>query len=48
MPAITADTVVLPRIAEPSPTAVDRPVVSLTTAPSGLDLRTLDPFVHMD
>jgi quercetin 2,3-dioxygenase len=62
MPAITADTVVLPRIAEPGPTAIDRPVVSLTTAPSGLegegfpvrrafagvDLRTLDPFVHMD
>jgi hypothetical protein len=37
MPAITADTVVLPRIAEPGPTAVDRPVVSVTTAPSGLE-----------
>jgi quercetin 2,3-dioxygenase len=62
MPAITADTVVLPRIAEPDPTAVDRPVLSLTTAPSGLegegfpvrrafagvDLATLDPFIHMD
>jgi quercetin 2,3-dioxygenase len=37
MPAITADTVVLPRIAEPCPTAVDRAVVSLTTAASGLE-----------
>jgi hypothetical protein len=54
--------VALPRIPDPDPTAVDRPVVSVTTAPSGLegegfpvrrafagvDLRTLDPFVHMD
>jgi redox-sensitive bicupin YhaK (pirin superfamily) len=45
-----------------TPTAVDRPVVSVTTAPSGfegegfpvrrafagVDLRALDPFVHMD
>jgi redox-sensitive bicupin YhaK (pirin superfamily) len=44
------------------PTAADRPVVSVTTAPSGfegegfpvrrafagVDLRALDPFVHMD
>jgi hypothetical protein len=58
MPAISADTVALPRI----PTAADRPVVSVTTAPSGfegegfpvrrafagVDLRALDPFVHMD
>ena len=62
MPAITADTVVLPRVPDPGPAAADRPVVSVTTAPSGLegegfpvrrafagvDLATLDPFVHMD
>jgi quercetin 2,3-dioxygenase len=62
LPAISADTVALPRIPDPDPTAADRPVVSLTTAPSGfegegfpvrrafagVDLRDLDPFVHMD
>jgi quercetin 2,3-dioxygenase len=60
MPAIYADTMVLPRIPAVDPTAVDRPVRSVTTAPSGLegfpvrrafagvDLATLDPFVHMD
>jgi hypothetical protein len=62
MPAISADTMVLPRVADPGPAAADRPVVSVTTAPSGLegegfpvrrafagvDLATLDPFVHMD
>jgi len=62
MPAINADTMVLPRIPQPDPAAVDRPVLSVTTAPSGLegegfpvrraftgvDLATLDPFVHMD
>jgi quercetin 2,3-dioxygenase len=62
MPAITADTVALPRIPTVDPTAADRSVVSVTTAPSGfegegfpvrrafagVDLRTLDPFVHMD
>jgi len=62
MPAISADTVALPRIPAPDPTAVERPVVSVTTAPAGLegegfpvrrafagvDLPTLDPFVHMD
>jgi quercetin 2,3-dioxygenase len=62
MPAITADTVALPRVAEPGLEAVDRQVVSVTTAPSGfegegfpvrrafagVDLRALDPFVHMD
>jgi quercetin 2,3-dioxygenase len=62
MPAISDDTVALPRVPEPNPTATDRAVVSLTTAPSGLegegfpvrrafagvDLRALDPFVHMD
>ena len=62
MPAISADTVALPRVPDPDPTAVNRPVVSVTTAPSGfegegfpvrrafagVDLPTLDPFVHMD
>jgi quercetin 2,3-dioxygenase len=62
MPAISADTMVLPRLPDPDPVAADRPVVSVTTAPSGLegegfpvrrafagvDLRALDPFVHMD
>jgi redox-sensitive bicupin YhaK (pirin superfamily) len=62
MPAISADTMVLPRIPDLDPAATDRPVVSVTTAPSGLegegfpvrrafagvDLATLDPFVHMD
>jgi quercetin 2,3-dioxygenase len=62
MPAITADTVVLARIPTVDPTTTDRPVLSVTTAPSGLegegspvrrafagvDLRALDPFVHMD
>jgi quercetin 2,3-dioxygenase len=37
MPAISADTVVLPRIPEPSLAAADRLVVSVTTAPSGLE-----------
>src|SRR5262245_38364948 len=37
MPAISADTMVLPRITEPDPTAADRPVRSVTTAPSGLE-----------
>jgi redox-sensitive bicupin YhaK (pirin superfamily) len=63
MPAVTADTLLLPRIPRPDPTiAADRPVRSVTTAPSGfegegfpvrrafagVDLRDLDPFVHMD
>jgi redox-sensitive bicupin YhaK (pirin superfamily) len=62
MPAISADTVALPRIPAVDPTAADRPVVAVTTAPSGyegegfpvrrafagVDLPTLDPFVHMD
>ena len=62
MPAISADTVTLPRVPEPGLDAVDRPVVSVTTAPAGfegegfpvrrafagVDLRALDPFVHMD
>jgi redox-sensitive bicupin YhaK (pirin superfamily) len=37
MPAISADTMVLPRIPDPDPAARDRPVVSVTTAPSGLE-----------
>jgi hypothetical protein len=37
MPAISADTMVLPRIPDPDPTAADRPIVSVTTAPSGLE-----------
>jgi quercetin 2,3-dioxygenase len=59
---VTSDTIALPHIPDPGPEAADRPVVSVTTAPSGLegegfpvrrafagvDLATLDPFVHMD
>jgi quercetin 2,3-dioxygenase len=37
MPAISADTLALPRIPDPDPAARDRPVVSVTTAPSGLE-----------
>jgi redox-sensitive bicupin YhaK (pirin superfamily) len=62
MPAVTSDTIALPRVPEPGPEATERPVLSVTTAPSGLegegfpvrrafagvDLATLDPFVHMD
>jgi quercetin 2,3-dioxygenase len=62
MPAINADTMLLPRVSPVDPTAVDRPVLSITTAPAGLegegfpvrrafagvDLRSLDPFIHMD
>jgi len=63
MPAVTADTLTLPRIPTPDPmSGRDRPVVSVTTAPSGfegegfpvrrafagVDLRALDPFIHMD
>jgi redox-sensitive bicupin YhaK (pirin superfamily) len=64
MPAVTVpDLLVLPRIPAPDPaTAAERPVVSVTTAPSGfegegfpvrrafagVDLRQLDPFIHMD
>jgi redox-sensitive bicupin YhaK (pirin superfamily) len=62
MPAITPDdTLTLPRIATPAG-APERPIVSVTTAPSGfegdgfpvrrafagVDLRLLDPFVHLD
>ena len=37
MPAVTADTLTLPKLSTPAPTAVDRPVRSVTTAPSGLE-----------
>jgi redox-sensitive bicupin YhaK (pirin superfamily) len=62
MPAVTSDTIALPRVARPGLEAAERQVISVTTAPSGLegegfpvrrafagvDLATLDPFVHMD
>ena len=63
MPAVTADTLTLPRIPRPDPARVtDRSVRSVTTAPAGfegegfpvrrafagLDMATLDPFLHMD
>lgn len=37
MPAITADTLTLPRIAGPTPTDTDRPVRSITTGPRGYE-----------
>ncbi len=37
MPAVTADTLTLPRIAEPGIEALDRPVRSVTTAPMGFE-----------
>src|SRR5262245_38654758 len=38
MPAVTADTLTLPRLAEPVPgTGVERPVASVTTAPSATE-----------
>ena len=38
MPAVTVkDTLVLPRVQEPDPTAADRPVLTLTTAPSAYE-----------
>ncbi len=64
MPAVTVDNILsLPRVQEPDPaTSVDRPVISVTTAPTGyegegfpvrrafagVDIRALDPFIHMD
>ncbi|MGA8117953.1 MAG: pirin family protein [Actinocatenispora sp.] len=63
MPAVTVENpLVLPRIPDPAPTSADRPIRSVTTAPSGfegegfpvrrafagVDLRDLDPFIHMD
>jgi redox-sensitive bicupin YhaK (pirin superfamily) len=37
MPAVTADPLTLPRLPEPAPGAVDRPVAMRTTAPSGYE-----------
>src|SRR3954451_14892120 len=37
MPAVTADTTTLPRIPSPELTVRERPVVSVTTAPSGFE-----------
>jgi redox-sensitive bicupin YhaK (pirin superfamily) len=37
MPAVTADTLTLNRIERPGPTAIDRPVASVTTAPRGFE-----------
>lgn len=62
MPAVTADTLTLPKLPATTTEAVDRPVRSVTTAPrgfegegfpvrrafAGVDLRDLDPFIHMD
>jgi len=64
MPAVTVDNILtLPRVTAADPgTATQRPVRSVTTAPSGfegegfpvrrafagVDLRALDPFIHMD
>jgi redox-sensitive bicupin YhaK (pirin superfamily) len=64
VPAVTvANPLALPRLPEPDPAStMSRPVLSVTTAPRGLegegfpvrrafagvDLKVLDPFVHMD
>src|SRR5499427_10522134 len=37
MPAVTADTLTLPRIPAPAADAVERPVKSVTTAPRGFE-----------
>src|SRR3954462_72235 len=37
MPAVTADTLTLPKIAAPAADATERPVASVATAPSGLE-----------
>jgi redox-sensitive bicupin YhaK (pirin superfamily) len=37
MPAVQADPLSVPRLPEPSPAAVERPVRSVTTAPAGLE-----------
>jgi hypothetical protein len=37
MPAVTSDTIALPRVPQPGLEAAERPVVSVTTAPSGLE-----------
>jgi hypothetical protein len=43
MPAVTADTIALPRVPEPAPEAAERPVISVTTALSGLPCATRSP-----
>jgi redox-sensitive bicupin YhaK (pirin superfamily) len=64
MPAVTVENILaLARVPDPDPVVTrSRPVVSVTTAPQGLegegfpvrrafagvDLRALDPFIHMD
>ena len=63
MPAFTVpDVTVLPAVPTLPPTVIQRPVVSVTSAPSalegegfpvkrafaGIDLKLLDPFIHMD
>src|SRR3954466_10464134 len=62
MPAVTADTLTLPRQAVAPPSALVRRTRSVTTAPrgfegegfpvrrafAGVDLKDLDPFIHMD
>ena len=63
MPAITVpDLTGLPRVPALLPNVIQRPVVSITSAPSafegegfpvkrafaGIDLKVLDPFIHMD
>jgi redox-sensitive bicupin YhaK (pirin superfamily) len=62
MPAVTADTLTLPKLPAPAPDAVQRPVRSITVGPdsfegegfpvrrafAGVDVRDLDPFIHMD
>lgn len=37
MPAVTADTLLLPRLPDVAPDAIDRPLKSITTAPSGME-----------
>src|SRR5947209_978571 len=37
MPAVTADTLTLPRLSEPGPEDIERPVARVTTAPSGFE-----------
>ena len=37
MPAVTADTLTLPKLSDRTPGAVDRPVLSVTTAPQGYE-----------
>ena len=63
MPAFTVpDVTVLPPVPVLPPSVIQRPVVSITSAPSafegegfpvkrafaGVDLKLLDPFIHMD